>query len=161
MDQTTTFPALLQRICVKDVMTPVKNLDVIGEQNPVPAVLASLKRHGHVWVVQETDLRSLTGVITTTDALDLFAPPAGNQEYDKPSLTSLSFGLTLTAAEIMTAKPFTLSPTDTLHSAVMIMKENSITQLPVVDDTLTLLGEITGRHLIDHYLATQNKDQKA
>ncbi len=161
MDQTTTFPALLQRICVKDIMTPAKNLDIIGEQTPVAAVLASLKRPGHVWVVQETDLRSLTGVITTTDALSLFAPPVGNQEFDKPSLTSLSFGLALTAADIMTAKPFTVSPTSTLHSAVTIMKENSITQLPVVDSSNNILGEITGRHLIDRYLATRSKDQKA
>jgi CBS domain-containing protein len=160
MTQILTFPALLQRISVKDIMTPIKNLDIITEQTPIANVLASLKRHGHVWIIQETNPRSLTGVITTTDALTLFATPVGNQEYDKPSLTSLSFGLALTAADIMTAKPFTITPTDTLHTAVMIMTENNITQLPVVDDTNSILGEITGQHLIDRYLTECRKETK-
>jgi len=152
MDQTTTFPAHLHHTTVNNIMTPAKNLTTITETTPLTDIITLLQNHDHLWVVPDTNPHHLTGIITTTDALTTFTTPTTTHDYDKPSPTSLSYNLPLTAKDLMTPKPYTLTPTDTLHTAATLMKDNKITQLPVIDDTQTLLGEITSRHLLTLYL---------
>ena len=49
----------------------------------------------------------------------------------------------LKAKNIMTAKPITVKPTDTVEQAALIMLDNKVGGLPVVDDSSKLVGIIS------------------
>ena len=42
-----------------------------------------------------------------------------------------------------------LTPTDTIHSAVLIIKEKRIRHIPIVDDKLQLVGLVSDRDIRD------------
>jgi CBS domain-containing protein len=132
-------------------MTPAKHLTLIDTDTPLTATLTAIQQHSHVWITHND---TLAGIITRTDIHALFAPPVGTQDYDKPTLKSLAYGLTPPLTDIMTAQPFTTTPTTTLSTAVAIMKENKINQLAVLDQSNHFIGEITTQHLITRYLTT-------
>ncbi len=48
-------------------------------------------------------------------------------------------------SDVMTAKPVTIGPDDTLRTAIMRMKENECRRLPVVNQQGMLIGIITDR----------------
>jgi len=152
MTQTETFPGHLHHTPVKELMTPAKNLQKLEKEAPAPTVCTAILRHGHVWIIADDDPGSLAGIITMTDTLTMFALPVGDQEYDKPTLQSLSYGLPLTATDIMTPKPLSILPTEPLSRAVSLMKELRVKQLPVVDETHRFLGEITSQQIINRFL---------
>ncbi|MFF2458550.1 MULTISPECIES: acetoin utilization AcuB family protein [Peribacillus] len=50
---------------------------------------------------------------------------------------------------IMNEDIITLTPTDTIHSAVMIIKEKRIRHIPIVDDSYHLVGLVSDRDIRD------------
>lgn len=154
MTQQPTFPAQLHTTPVKDHMTPRRALTTHTHDTPALTICDTILTHGHTWILDDAD--TLTGIITTIDTLPMFTPPAGTHDYDIPSPKSLSYGLALTAADIMTSRPTTIRTTDPLSHAATLMKELHINQLPVVDDTNKLLGEITSDQILRLYLTTQH-----
>ncbi len=49
--------------------------------------------------------------------------------------------------EIMNDEPYTLTPTNTVHEALKLMREKKVRHLPVVDDERHVLGVITERDI--------------
>ena len=54
----------------------------------------------------------------------------------------------LKAKNIMTAKPITVKPTDTVEQAALIMLDNKVGGLPVVDDSGKLVGIISDHDVV-------------
>jgi CBS domain-containing protein len=138
---------------VKDLMQTMKSkLSCVDEKADVTTVLSILKTTDHVWVMNSTEPTQLLGVITESDTLVLFSPPLTSlQSFDKPDSRSLQYGEVLLAEEIMSKKPVTTSPDETIRDVILKMKEQKIKRLAVVDESLRLIGEISLRILIQEY----------
>lgn len=149
MIQPATFYGTLQHLHVKDIMRPRHSLTTAEEHDPIQQILTILKDSDHIWIITNKTTQTLTGVITRSNTLALFARPIGTNDYDQPTPTSLSYGTSLTAADIMTPKPVTTTTDTSLADAITTMKDYTIKQLPVVDDTHQLTGEITLQQIID------------
>jgi predicted transcriptional regulator len=138
---------------IKDIMyTPVEELSCIDEKSDVTVVFSLLSTKDHVWVTSNKDLKHVTGVITESDTIVLFSPLSEMlPSFDKPDSRSLQFGEVVTAEELMSKKPVTASPDDTIKDILLKMKEQRIKQLPVLDANTHLIGEISLSHLIQEY----------
>jgi len=154
MTEPTTFFGTLQTLTVKDLMRPRTSLTTAEETTPLAHIIATLNDTDHIWIIHDTTTQTLTGIITRSNTLQLFARPIGTNDYDQPTPASLSYGTDLTAADIMTPKPFTTTPDTTLADALTTMKDFDVKQLPVMEKTdknHQLTGEITLRQIIDLY----------
>ena len=138
---------------VKDIMlTPKSELPCVNEKVDVATVLSLLTDKDHVWVVDSTEPSQLLGVITESDTLILLSPPRTSlQTFDKPDSRSLQFGDVPRVEEIMSKKPVTVTPDETIREVLLKMKEQKIKHLPVVDDTQQFIGEISLSRLIQEY----------
>jgi predicted transcriptional regulator len=147
---------------VKDIMqTREFEIPCIEENATVAVVFSMLKHKDHVWVIDSKKPKQLLGVITESDTIVLFSPPVTSlQTFDKPDSRSLQYGVDLTAEEIMSKKPVTISPDEKTRDVLKKMKEQKIKQLPVVDENERLIGEITIKHLIQKYSTQQVENQE-
>jgi CBS domain-containing protein len=138
---------------VKDIMQTNKSeIPCIEEKAEVASVLSSLNKRDHVWVMDSKEPTQLVGVITESDTIALFSPPlTSSQSFDNPDTRSLQFGVILTAEEIMSKKPVTASPDEKIRDILVKMKEQKIKHLPVVDENIRLIGEISLSRLIQEY----------
>lgn len=138
---------------VKDLMQKEKGgIPQIEETADIASVLSILKTNDHVWVMKNTEPTQLVGVITTSNTLAFFSPPLTSElSFDSPDPRSLQFGIQLTADEIMSKKPVTASPEETLRNILLKMKEQKIKHLPVVDDYDSLIGEVSLHLIIKEY----------
>jgi CBS domain-containing protein len=138
---------------VKDLMQTLKSkLSCIDEKADVTTVLSILNTTDHVWVMDSTEPTQLLGVVTESDTLVLFSPPLTSlQSFDKPDSRSMQYGEVLLVEEIMSKKPVTVSPDETIRDVLLKMKEQKIKQLAVVDENQRLIGEISLRILIQEF----------
>lgn len=139
---------------VIDLMRKVKaEIPRIEETADVARVLSILETNDHVWVMDSSEPTQLIGVITASDTIAFFSPPLTSAlSFESPDSRSLQFGIQLTAEEIMSKKPVTVSPEETLRDIVLKMKEQKIKHLPVVDDYDSLIGEVSLHLIIKEYL---------
>jgi CBS domain-containing protein len=139
---------------VKDIMLTSKSeLPSVDEKTDVFTMLSILNTKDHVWVMDSTEPAQLLGVITESDTIVLFSPPLTSLEsFDKPDSRSLQFGECLLVDEIMSKKPVTIFPDETIKDVLRKMKEQKIKQLPVVDENQRLIGEVSLRILIQEFL---------
>jgi predicted transcriptional regulator len=142
---------------VKDIMqTTTSELPCVDEKADVATVLSLLIHKDHVWVMDSTEPAQLLGVITESDTIVLLSPPLTSlQTFDKPDSRSLQYGEFLHAEEIMSKKPVTTSSDETIRDVLLKMKEQKIKQLPVVDETQRLIGEVSLSRLIEEYSKQQ------
>jgi CBS-domain-containing membrane protein len=137
---------------MRDVMQTSKKVPFIQEDAPLDQVLPLLKDHGYVWVGSADAPKHIIGVITESDMIALLSPPLTTlQPFDHPDARSLQFGVPLTAEEIMSKKPVTASPDETVRVVIVKMKQFRVKQLPVVDPEGTLFGDITLHEFIERY----------
>jgi len=138
---------------VKDIMQSTKSdLPCIDETTDVATVFNTLNKKDHVWIVDNKEPTHLLGVITESDTISLLAPPLTSlQSFDKPDIRSLQYEISLTADEIMSKKPVSISPDKKIRDVLLIMKEQKIKQIAVVDINERFIGEISVRHLIQVY----------
>jgi CBS domain-containing protein len=82
----------------------------------------------------------------------LLSPPLTSlQSFDKPDSRSLQYGEVPRVEEIMSKKPVTTSPDETIRDVLLKMKEQKIKQLPVVDENEQLISEVSLSRLIQEY----------
>lgn len=137
---------------ITDIMRTVSATLCIHEDASLDHVLAPLKHHGYVWVVSKGVPQRVLGVITESDMIALLSPPLTTlQTFDAPDTRSLQFGVPLTAEEIMSKKPVTASPAETVREVIVKMKQFHVKQLPVVDPKGVLVGDITLHQFIENY----------
>jgi len=139
---------------VEDLMQKGKTkLPCVDEKTDVATVLALLKTTDHVWVMDSAEPTQLIGVITTSDTIAFFSPPLTSElSFDTPDPRSLQFGVHVLAEEIMSKKPVTTTPEGTIKDILRKMKEQKIKHLPVLDDSDTLVGEVSLTLIIEEYI---------
>lgn len=81
----------------------------------------------------------VVGIISDRDVRD--ASPSKATTLDMYEMHYLL--AELKAKNIMTAKPITVKPTDTVEQAALIMLDNKVSGLPVVDDSGKIVGIIS------------------
>jgi CBS-domain-containing membrane protein len=138
---------------VKDIMlTSKSDIPCIVASADIMQVLSSLKNKDHIWIMDSTEPTRLLGIITQSDTLAFFSPTLTSpQSFDSPDPRSMQFGITFTAEEIMSKKPVSVSPDETIRDILKMMKEQKIKYLPVVDDQGNLIGEVTLSDIIQEY----------
>ena len=123
---------------------PVKNwmtTDVVsvGPDTSLLKVGKLMKDH-HIRRIPVVDEQSqVIGIISDRDVRD--ASPSKATTLDMYEMHYLL--AELKAKNIMTAKPITVKPTDTVEQAALIMLDNKVGGLPVVDDAGKLVGIIS------------------
>ena len=123
---------------------PVKNwmtTDVVsvGPDTSLLKVGKLMKDH-HIRRIPVVDEQGqVIGIISDRDVRD--ASPSKATTLDMYEMHYLL--AELKAKNIMTAKPITVKPTDTVEQAALIMLDNKVGGLPVVDDAGKLVGIIS------------------
>jgi len=159
MSEESDFISEVYEFKVKDLMKTFSDDTPFVEKNAdVNSIFSILNKKNHVWVVENKENLQVLGVITESDTLLLFSPPyTPLQSFDTPSIKSFQYGLSFTAAEIMSKKPLTTSPEEKIVDVLQKMKQYKIKQIPVVDENDKLLGEITLHDFIGRYDKKQVK----
>ena len=123
---------------------PVKNwmtTDVVsvGPDTSLLKVGKLMKDHHIRRIPVVDDNGQVVGIISDRDVRD--ASPSKATTLDMYEMHYLL--AELKAKNIMTAKPITVKPTDTVEQAALIMLDNKVGGLPVVDDNGKLVGIIS------------------
>ena len=128
---------------------PVKNwmtTDVVsvGPDTSLLKVGKLMKDH-HIRRIPVVDENGqVIGIISDRDVRD--ASPSKATTLDMYEMHYLL--AELKAKNIMTAKPITVKPTDTVEQAALIMLDNKVGGLPVVDDSGKLVGIISDHDVV-------------
>jgi CBS domain-containing protein len=139
---------------VKDVMTS----HVISVNRDTPfAVIAAALREFHVSafpVLDEND--RVIGVVSESDLLAKLALGGGDEEM--PGMITgilrhkeLEKARGITAGDLMTASPVTVSPGDTVEHAARLMYLRGVKRLPVVDPDNRLIGIVSRTDVLAVY----------
>ncbi|MCJ7697061.1 MAG: CBS domain-containing protein [Thermoplasmata archaeon] len=147
----------LYEVKVKDLLEPINaKILYVEKTDAIEQVFLLLGKKNHVWVVDDSIALHVLGVITESDTLQLFAPPyTPLQSFDKPTLQSFQYGLETTAEEIMSKRPITADPNESIIDVIVKMKQHKIKQLPVVDENERLIGEVSLSRLIQEFSKRQ------
>ncbi len=108
----------------------------------------------HLPVVDSDDV--LVGIVTDRDirsALPSVLLPKEELEAEKERLSALRI------KEIMTPNPMTISPTDTLEDAMILMQKMKVGAFPVVGQGGKLLGIISIRDLLRAFINVLGLDE--
>jgi len=133
----------------------VWDIPIVDKDVPIINVLSILDGRSHVWVVNNSENKELTGVITRQDVLEILAPPkASNSMFSVPRYRVR--GTKSKAEDIMSKDPITARCGEKIVDVLQKMIKHRVRRLPVIDKDKKILGEITLQHLIHKfYLASQ------
>ncbi|MCU0556353.1 MAG: CBS domain-containing protein, partial [Desulfobacterales bacterium] len=101
----------------------------------------------HLPVVEKDDI--LVGMITDRDIRSALPPGFIKQALRPEELERLAG---LTVGEVMSRKLITISPTDTIQDALLIIQQHRVGALPVVDEEHRLKGIISVRDLLRAFI---------
>ncbi len=134
-----------KRVPVSEIMT--KNVVSVAEQAPLREVL-SLMNHNkfrHVPVMQG---QQLSGIVSRTDLNRLtFSSLFTDQESADEAVLDM-----LNLSQVMTNKPRTVKPEDSIREVAEILAKEEFHALPVVDDQGKLSGIVTTTDVIQYLL---------
>jgi len=159
MSENHTVISTIYHRKVKDLLEPIITKDFyVDKSENIENIFLLFEKKNHLWVVDDIVSLHVLGVITESDTMQLLAPPLTPlQPYDKPSLQSFQYGLSMTVEDIMSKQPITAHSEDTIIEVIMKMKQHRINQLPVVDQKERLIGEITLHRVIQEYTKQQTE----
>jgi CBS domain-containing protein len=162
MNEEQTAISILYHRKVKDLLeTTVVKDSYVEKSEKIENVLVLFETKNHLWVVDDIVSLRVIGVLTESDTIPLLAPAyTPLQSFDKPPLQSFQYGLPLTVQEVMSTQPILAHTDDPIVDVIMKMKQHQITQLPVVNETDQLIGEITLRRLLKEYIKHQRELNK-
>ena len=131
------------------------DIPIVDKDTPILDVLSILDGRSHVWVVNDSNSKELTGVITRQDVLEILAPP--RTSYSMFSVPRYKIrGTNSKAEDVMNKDPITIRCEEKIVNVLQKMMKHRIRRLPVIDKDNKIIGEITLRHLIHKfYLASQ------
>ncbi len=126
-----------------------KTVISIGGDTGIMEARDLLKKHRirHLPVVDKDG--KLTGIVTDRDIRSAM-PSILSDDYH--SVNERERLASIKAADIMTSNPVTISPTDTLPDAVMLIETHRVGAFPVVDENGILKGIISVRDLMRAFI---------
>jgi CBS domain-containing protein len=139
---------------VKDVMT--SHVISVNRDTPFAVIAAALREcHVSAFPVLDKDDRVI-GVVSESDLLAKLALGGGDEEM--PGMITgilrhrqLEKARGITAGEVMTAPPVTVSPSDTVEHAARLMYLRGVKRLPVVDADNRLAGIVSRTDVLAVY----------
>lgn len=139
------------KVHVSEVMNP--EAPVVEKTTSLCKIARLLRRHSHVWVVEEKGegVRKLLGIVTEKDFLELLNPLPDRMYATgvfKPK--SLYHGDMSTAEEFMVSPVVSCAPSSTVADALELLWERRIRHLAVVDEG-RLVGELSMKGIIAAY----------
>lgn len=146
---------LLNALTVSDVWgLVVKNPSTIGPDAPLVELLEKMvedTRTRHVYVVDEQ--RCLVGVVRMTTVTEQLFPlqALGAEMSESHLFRHVNLGGE-TVREIMNKKPRTVRADTGLHELARVLIEEKITELPVIDEANSLIGQVNMYEIIKAYL---------
>lgn len=132
----------MKHIPIKNIMT--KKLKVVDVEDSLEVVEAIFKtRHfHHIPVVRDGDF--LVGIINREDVLSVT-----NKTLEEKKIP-INSGIALKAKDVMTPRPATLLPDDSVALAAEIILSNMLHALPVTNEKGRLEGMVTSHDLLAH-----------
>ena len=120
----------------------VWDIPIVDKDTPIVNVLSILDGKSHVWIVNTSEDKVLTGVITRQDVLETLAPQRAS--YSMFSVPSYKVRGTKSKAEdVMSKDPITTRCDEKIVEVLQKMIKHHIRRLPCVDKDNKILGEIT------------------
>lgn len=150
----TDISSILKQFYQIDVATIMKSkmwdMCFVTPDTSIEEVIGILSSRKHIWVVENLKSMKLRGLITERDLVDVIAP----RKLDPYQFTisghhfkSLLFGGIETAEDMMTTDLISVSPKQSIGSALTKMKRHHLKRLPVIKND-KLVGELTMKSLI-------------
>jgi CBS domain-containing protein len=134
-----------KRVPVSEIMT--KNVVSVAEQAPLREVLSLMNQNKfrHMPVMQG---QQLSGIVSRTDLNRLtFSSLFTDQESADEAVLDM-----LNLSQVMTNKPRTVKPEDSIREVAEILAKEEFHALPVVDDQGKLAGIVTTTDVIQYLL---------
>lgn len=135
---------------VKQIMTtPVVTVTLDDTLRVVKQIFENAKFH-HLLVVEEG---KLYGVISDRDLLKSVSPFIGTLQetvHDK-------FTLNKKVHQIMSRKPFSLSPSADVYEAISLFNQHSISCIPIVNENGAPVGIVSWRDILRTIEVNHNK----
>lgn len=127
-----------------------KNVVAVGPEMSIVAARGIMAKHGirHLPVVVEDD--KLVGIVTDRDIRT--AMPSAVL-FDAEHAAQMEQLAGIKVQDIMTSGPVTVSPTQTLEDALLMMEMNKVGAFPVVDEEGRLKGIISVRDLMRAFVS--------
>ncbi len=121
----------------------------IGEDEGILAGREIMAEHGfrHLPVVDKNN--TLIGIVTDRDIRSAMPSTFVDEEEGKKERECIS---QLKIKDIMTTNPITLSPTNTLEDALLLMQKMRVGAFPVVDQRGRVVGIISIRDLLGAFI---------
>ena len=133
------------------------DLPIVSKKDDIRHILRLLRHKSHVWVVENMKTRTICGVITEHDVLDLLQPrsppthmfgPLDMQRWNRRYMKDI----------IMCGRLVVVHPEDTIEKALLKMKRHGFRRLPIVKDG-KLIGEVTLHTLLNRYCDIIQKNE--
>jgi len=126
-----------------------KNVIAINPEAGIVDARNRMKEHDihHLPVVQNDN--TLIGIVTDRDVRSALPSPFFQREETEPDRDSIA---KLKVEDIMTKNPVTVSPSNTLEDALLLMQQVNVGAFPVVDQNKKLIGIITVRDLMRAFI---------
>jgi len=144
MPQPSVQPSPL----VRDIMTTVIHTLHLDDSVHSAAQLFEKERFHHVIVL---DKHRVFGVVSDRDILKSVSPFVGNPMMERPQDLGT---LRKRIHQIMTRKPVTIGPDETVSAAAEKFLSHRVSCLPVVDEQGAILGIVTIRDLVGQLVAS-------
>jgi CBS domain-containing protein len=139
---------------VKDVMTA--QVIWVKQDTPFAAIAAALRKYRVSAFPVLNEAGEVIGVVSESDLLSKLA--LGGGEDRMPGMISgilqhkeLEKARGITAGDLMTAPPVTVSPDDTIEHAARLMYLRGVKRVPVVDDGKHLAGIVSRSDVLTVY----------
>lgn len=133
---------------VRDIMTSVVHTLHLDDSLYTATRLFEKERFHHVVVLEQ---QRVFGVVSDRDILKAVSPFVGNPMMERPQDTGT---LRKRVHQIMTRKPVTIGPDETVSAAAAKLLSFRVSCLPVVDDEGAVLGIVTVRDLVAQLVAS-------
>lgn len=134
---------MLEKIVIAGPLDSLRHLAYLFEQRETHHILVMEDEH-------------LLGIISDRDLLRSIHP---NTFSDIASNTEERV-LNKTANQIMTPKPFCISPEKSIIHASEIMLEKRISALPVLDENKRVIGVVSLRGVVNYFVTKTRERQK-
>ena len=148
MEPTATLQPIA---CVGDIMTPQVHTLHLDDSLRTAASLFEREHFHHVVVLERGRVH---GVVSDRDILKAISPFVGNPMLERPQDLST---LKKRVHQIMTRKPVTIGPDQTVAAAADLILSQRVSCLPVVDEGGALLGIVTVRDLVGQLVAARTR----
>lgn len=139
---------------VKDVMTA--QVKWVEQDTPFAAIAAALRQYRISAFPVLNEKGEVIGVVSESDLLNKLA--LGGGEDQMPGMITgilrhkqLEKARAITAGDLMTAPPVTVSPDDTVEHAARLMYLRGVKRLPVVDANGKLAGIVSRADVLSIY----------